>query len=283
MNKPTNQVWLMLTLFTLLLCVGCTKTSKTEDEPSGRYSDYLLVGETDMKHHDYSIKLYAEIDPHVGYNNFAVKVLQKGTSNPVEGAQVVYWPNFKTATATYSSYVEQSFDPQYKYMHHGGVVFTSPADSTQSWHLAVLVREPGQNITDTAIFDLNLKQPAHARVFEFVHEENPQVFKTYYVTLIKPIRPKLQYNLTEFLVFKRESNASVVAINNLRIRIDATSKVNSDRYMGYTDPATIPIGHYKSSLNFESSGEWRLKLTITDEKNKVLWNQGYFDLTVKEK
>ncbi len=280
MKSHVSHLLSFFGFYVVVVLVSCTKTTKTEPDASDKYSDYIVIDEIEMSNHNYTVRLYAEIVPHVGYNNFAVKIFEKGTSTPVEGAQVTYWPTFKTATATYSSYVEQSYNPQYKYMHHGGVVFTSQAKASDSCTLSILVREPGKTVTDTVTFELSLKEPLNNRVFEFIYEEEPLVYKTYFVTLINPIRPIEGNNSYEFLLTKREGPALVVPISTFTVFSSVTKPSSASGQSRFLTRVTIPPGHYIGKINFDEIGEWSVSLRISASQNKFYYDKVKFDFTV---
>ncbi len=246
--------------------------------------DYYVIGEKTMTKHDYTLKLLAKENLKVGLNKIAVQVYKTGTTIREEGARVLFWPIFTTATTTLGCPVpETSYSSEYV-THFAEIMFTDPSGPLGSWRLEIGVNEP-QGVTandDTANFDIAVKENPLKKYFGFMYRQSqwdpPQY---YFVAAREPHQPVVGMNPFHVLVHKREGPFWYPAATTLKLELTPVSWSRGDTSINNTHPQFLYNSLYEGEVNFPENGKWVVGLKVYNRDEELLYDGGYFEYDVR--
>lgn len=218
-----------------------------------------------------SVSLYVEDSLHVGYNKIYIILYDSVTKALITNAHVEFDVlNHGHATPVENPPGEDAVDGKFI----GAWILNAPqSDNVLHWHYQVMVHNhqaPGE-------------PEGTAEFRDFVVKDNPDKFKSIifpdstalYLSYIAPKNPVTGLNNFEFLINKNEPEL-FPADGSYTIQMTPEFLANGHTTKGNVNPVGSEDGHYKGKVNFDMSGAWRVKLTLS--KNSHSYDT-YFDLS----
>ena len=254
--------------------IGCTKNNDLpEINPTSGYlklaSGYAAGAAT-------KVEIYATDSAFTGYNKLYIALYDSTTNAFVENAQIVVTPTMDMTTMSHSAPKENpSSNIAVNKLFPCSVSFIMPS-TAGSWTVAVAVENKVNNKTGSVTFNLNVKDPAAAKMFSFISMIDNS--SKYFVGFIPPAKPIVGINDFEFVVYKKQSMMMFPADSSLTATFAPTMPTMNHGSPNNVDPVHVGNGHYKGKMNFTMTGLWRLSLTF---KSGTTYADSthYFDFT----
>ena len=84
----------------------------------------------------------------------------------------------------------------------------------------------------------------------------------YLVTMVKMDKPKVGMNGCEFLIHKRQSMMMFPPVTDLSLEMTPDMPSMGHGSPNNVNPTHVSNGHYKGTVNFTMTGEWRITLVL---------------------
>jgi hypothetical protein len=210
------------------------------------------------------VEVYAAEAPFMGYNFLHFYVTDSVSGDPVEHATINIVPMMDMGMMMHSAPVENPDDTH----HHDGVypaqVVFIMSSMGGDWTLQVTVEDEDNPRTGTAVLDMTVVEPTHARMVSFTSTvDSSRVF----VSLVKPMDPKTGVNDFEIAVHKRASMMSFPADERFTIDMEPTMPSMGHGSPNNVNPVLTTKGHYAGKVNFTMTGLWQVDLDFIEGAN----------------
>jgi len=253
---------------------SCTKES--ENEPEDPTKGLVKLGETYAKGASMKIELWSTTALSTGYNKMYLRAYDSLTNNLLDNGVFKIQPLMVMKMESQQmTHAAPSENPDHVKTENGlfpvAVVFTMPSTGESGqWNLSLEAQKnPGSEI-GKAIFPLTVisSDPSRVKNLKTVNGTN-------FIISYLPVKSKVGINEIEFMVFYKQDMMNYPAAEDFTIKM--TPKMPS---MGHGSPNNVnPVhigkGHYKGSVNFTMTGEWRINLELTAKGETT---NTYFDV-----
>lgn len=263
-----------IVLLTLSSCVETPPPSINIPDP---FEDLVLIGQSYAFGSGSFVRLYAEEELFVGYNNiYAYVVDSNNVFQVLTDITVTFNPLMDMGTMLHSCPVEQPgavIEPSTR-SFKGAVVFIMPT-TAGTWNLNVQVDNPLLGKTGIASIPVIVKAPIIPRLLSFVSDyDSAQTF----VALIQPTDPVVGMNNLELGIYEKESMMSFPGVDDMIVKMDPEMPATGLGSTNNMDPITEGNGHYVGKVNLTMAGYWKINLDfVTSSSDTVKTNQ-FFEL-----
>lgn len=276
-----NFKYITLTILSLLL-IGISSCTKDDPEApvstTNPFENLTLIGETSAVGSGAIVRIYADEDLFVGYNNIYVAVYDSAnTTTQITDAHISFMPMMDMGTMQHScpienpSLVVESGTNAFK----GAAVFIMPS-TAGSWTFGVHVHNHVNNQEGMASLPITVVAPTEARMISFVSDfDNTKLF----VARITPLNPTVGINDIQFGIWKKETMMSFPNVDGYKMAMVPEMPSMGHGSPNNVDPVSVGNGKYDGKVNFTMTGYWKLNLdfsTATDDSVKM---GQYFDVT----
>ena len=250
-----------------------------DETVSPEQEKYLKVGEMVSSGSNFNVGFYAKDSLFVGYNKVYLKVTHQTGGSPVKQATIALHPLMDMVTFSHACPVENPGNtPNADGYFEGAVLFSMIG--TDSWSLTVDITADGK--TETVTFPIDKVKATNPVKKIVVIDSLPNgpgkwTITKHPISLVEPPNWKVGSNVFEITVHTMASMMSFPCCTDLTVEI--TPEMPS---MGHGSPNNVnPVhtanGHYKGTVNFTMTGDWRIHLTIK-KGDRLVSNKAYFDI-----
>jgi len=269
--KPKKVITIFFTIFILtgiIFLQSCSDDTVTAPPPAAEVEQLIYLDTAYAIGAKALVSIYVEESLKVGYNTIYVVLNDSATGTPITNAHI----QFDVVNHGHNTPVENPGEtPDANGRFIGAWILNAP-QSGDHWHYHVHVH----NHQATG------KPEGEAEFGNFVVKDNPNGFKSIimpdstklYLSYIKPKEPVTGMNDFEFIInrnepelFPPDGTYSIVMTPEYIPDGHSTS--------GNVNPAGFENGHYNGDVNFDRSGDWRIKLRVS--KNGFYYDT-YFEL-----
>lgn len=260
-----------------LLVGGCKKDpAPTPPTPTDPYAEYTKVAELPIIGAGVNATLYMMEEPFVGYNQIFVVLKDSVTNVELTDAHVNFEPMMDMGTMMHSAPWEEAYWDETSKSFKGAITFIMPS-TAGSWTLKVMVHNHISGNEGEGSTPITVVEKAEPRLFSFVSAtDGAKIF----VALVGPTKPKVGLNDFEVVVYNKASMMDFPAVDDLKIAIEPTMPSMGHGSPNNVNPTSIGEGHYKGVVNFTMTGYWEVALTIKDANNAMMYDQGFFGITL---
>ncbi|MDH5608970.1 MAG: FixH family protein [Cyclobacteriaceae bacterium] len=250
-----------------LVGVACLGVSCTEQEAPKPLFETELSEITSATDGATTITLYADEPFFVGFNQVTAKI--ENANGELLSGEALVTPLMDMMTMRHACPMEfpngfQFVDGRFEF----NAVFVMPSGDMGNWSLTFAVNG------DTLAVPVTVVQPARARLASFVSTQD-QTSK-YFVALIDPGAPQVGENVMEIGVFKKQTMMDWPAVEDLTIAMQPWMPSMDHGSPNNVDPVHQAAGHYLGKVNFTMTGEWQLRLSISE--SGLLIGEPLFDI-----
>lgn len=224
-----------------------------------------------------SIELLSDQQLSVGYNALYIRLIDQKNEKEVSHASINILPmmemHVESGTKKHSSPVENpSASATEKGLFKAAAVFSMASDDHGSWTLEVEIKISDSAPVQKVIIPITVLPSKEARIKTVKLDDG----STYMVTYVQPVAPKIGINEFEIVIHQRKNGFEFPAVNDFTIEIEPEMPSMGHGSPNNIKPVLTSNGHYKGKVNFTMSGDWRIHLELTKEKETVGTS---FDLT----
>lgn len=268
----TQKLWLLLA-FIATIGFSCD-----DDNNGGTTTTEItidMVAEQLTNSGLYNVSIYSAETPFVGYNTLYFRLTNPVTKEYVTDVAISIYPEMDMGAMRHTAPTEHpELDGENPGFYKGAVVFIMPSGDAGSWSVEVAVDNNGTK--DTALIDIPLVElPEAGRMYSMVSEADGG---KYFISLVKPLSPKVGLNNFEITIHKKESMVSFPAVNDLTVDMEPEMPSMDHGSPNNIDPKIDADGHYKGRVNFTMTGWWRVNLTLAKDTT-VIADDAYLDIT----
>lgn len=261
------------------MLISCLFVSCNEDETySPDQEKYMKVGEILSSGSTFTVGFYAKDSLFVGYNKVYFKITKTG-GQPIKQATLVLHPLMDMGTFSHACPFENPGSSLNADGYFEGAVLFSMI-GTDSWSLGVDVSADGK--TETASFPID-KVRATVPVKKIVVIDSLSTgpgkwaITKHPISLVEPPQWKVGNNVFEITAHTMASMMSFPCCEDLTIEITPEMPSMGHGSPNNVNPVYMGEGHYKGSVNFTMTGDWRIHLTIK-KGDRLVSNKAYFDI-----
>ena len=267
-----KYITIILISFQLIACID-----DEIDDPE--QEKYLKVGELLSSESTFNVGFYAKDSLFVGYNKVFLKIKNQKGGSLVKQATIALYPLMDMGTFSHACPVENPGNtPNPDGYFEGAVLFSMIG--TDSWSLSVDITADGK--TETVFFPID-KVKATNPVKKIVvidslsNGPGKWTIIKHPLSLVEPPAWKVGKNVFEFTAHTMESMMNFPICSDLSIEI-----IPEMPSMGHGSPNNVhPVyagnGHYKGTVNFTMTGDWRIHLKIK-KGDRLVTDKAYFDI-----
>jgi len=218
-----------------------------------------------------TVSIYLEDSLKTGYNPVYIVLYDSVTNALITDAHIEFHLLNHGHAAPVENPAGEAVDGKFK----GAFILTSPqtGDNVLHWHYSIMVHNhqaPG-------------KPEGEAEFSDFIVRDNPDKFKSIimadstklFLSFIAPKTSVTGANAFEFLINRNELEL-FPPDGSYTVQMTPEYLLNGHTTANNVNPAGQSDGHYKGTVNFDMSGNWRIKLRII--KNTLSYDT-YFDLS----
>lgn len=245
---------------------SCKKEEVTPEETVTSSTESKIQLDSKITTSNKTITLFADnANLYTGSNNLYVTVAD-ASGSMISNAVITYTPMMQMPSMSHSSPAESpSFDANLG-MYQGLAVFTM-ASTAGTWTMNVDV--DGEFVT----FDMTVLESDTKMVGVYTGTDA----SSYIISLLRPVDWSVGMNDIEIMIHKKESMMSFTPVNDFDIVM--TPEMIS---MGHGSPNNIsPVfvsnGHYKGSVNYTMTGDWRLHFELS-QSSTVIHADAFLDI-----
>jgi hypothetical protein len=213
-----------------------------------------------------TVTLFADnANLYTGANNLYVKVTD-ATGAGVTNAAVTYMSMMQMTSMSHSS---PSENPNYDSslgMYKGLVVFTM-ASTAGTWTLDVDV--DGETVT----FDINVLESDTKMVGVYTGTDAA----SYIISIVRPVNWMVGMNDIEIMIHKKVTMMSFVPVNDFDVVMTPEMMSMSHGSPNNVSPTFVANGHYRGTVNFTMTGDWRLHFELS-QSSTVIHADAFLDI-----
>tara|TARA_Y100001972_G_C7664971_1_gene336016 strand:- start:3793 stop:4572 length:780 start_codon:yes stop_codon:yes gene_type:complete len=238
--------------------------NSSEDIGPDLTDDLLEI--TTHAENDLNISIYAPEKLFVGYNEITVEI-KDTDGHPVSG-EISVVPMMDMTTMSHSCPLEADQNTFSAGIYNFNAVFVMPSGEMGSWSIDFTIN--GMEIS----VPVEVIAPERSRLVSFISTMDEET--KYFVTLIGPKDPAVGKNDLEIAVFETQSMMLWPAVTTLEFEVEPWMVSMDHGSPNNVAPGHTEEGHYKGTVNFTMTGDWQIRLTMTE--NGEICGTPYFDL-----
>ena len=257
---------------------SCNNDDPEPPTPSDPFKGLTLIGETSAVGAGAIVRIYADEDLFVGYNNIHVAVYDSADHNlQLTDAHVTFMPMMDMGMMQHSCPIEnpsttvESGTKAFK----GAVVFIMPS-TAGSWTLGVHVHNHSNNQEGMASLPVNVVAPTEAKLISFESDHDSTKL---FVTRITPTSPTVGINDIQFGIYKRETMINFPAVDGYTMTMVPEMPSMGHGSPNNVDPVSNGNGKYDGKVNFTMTGYWKLNMDFFTATGDTVKTGQYFDVT----
>jgi hypothetical protein len=193
----------------------------------------------------------------VGYDSLYIQFADSTSQTILQTMEVTVTPMMYMTTMSHSSPVEQCVMPgAINNLFPCAAVFTMPSNAMEPWKLKVGFVDTIRHVNGSVEIPVTILNSSMVNILTAPDSTR------YFVTMRSMASPKVGANACEFLVHKRQSMMSFPAVTDVLLEMTPDMPSMGHGSPGNVDPTHISMGHYKGTVNFTMTGEWRITLLL---------------------
>lgn len=220
------------------------------------------------------VEVWSERDFVAGYNPLYISLTDSISGDRIQEAHVHLNPIMDMHTMTHSCPVENPEEEAAKGLFEAAVMFTMPSGDMGSWTLEIKVHNHHADRFGTLVLPINVKSASPSQIVSFKSESGSK----YYLAYSFPKSISVGVNQFEMIAFTF-SDGEFVPAENMTFNLTPWMPSMDHGSPNNINPTHIGGGHYKGSVNFTMTGEWRLSLGLSDASANL--GEKYFDVIVE--
>ena len=257
-----------------VLVGGCKKDeTPTPPSPTDPYAEFVKIAEMPILGAGVKATLYMDEDPFMGYNILYVVLKDSITNVLVEDADVTFEPVMDMGTMVHSAPWEPAIWNADIKAFKGAATFIMIGN----WSIKIKVHNNVNDHDGVGETPFTVIAKTEAQLFSFTNTADGL---KYFVALVNPKSPKVGLNDFEVAVYKKQEMMLFPAVDGLNIAIDPQMPSMGHGSPNNVNPAFTANGHYKGVVNFTMTGYWEVNLTIKDAANILMYDAGFFGMTL---
>ncbi|NOX18567.1 MAG: hypothetical protein GXO87_09850 [Chlorobi bacterium] len=257
-----RQLKLIITILFLLLAISaCSEDNPVENEAADPAEGLTKIAEYSFS--DTLATLYTDAEIETGYCKFYLKLTKVSDNSPIENAAVSMKTLMDMGTMKHSSPME---NPASNHAVNGLFECAAVFIMSGMWEVTFVINEGSE-------FTTSLDVSATERVRNIVGSDD----KTYFVTLIEPMKPLVGMNDFEVCVHQRESMTSFPAVEDVNIVMTPSMPSMGHGSPNNENPVHKQNGHYLGKVNFTMTGDWLVELYLSRADSLLVTS---FDITL---
>lgn len=266
--------------YSCIILISCLLMACNEDDTYNPDPEkYIKVGEMLTSGSSFNIGFYAKDSLFVGYNKVYFKITNQAGGQPLKQATLALYPLMDMVTFSHACPIENPGNSLNSDGYFEGAVLFSMI-GTDSWSLGVDVSSDGK--TETALFPIDqvrATQPAKKIVVidSLSTGQGKWAITKYPISLIEPPKWKVGNNVFEITAHSMASMMSFPCCADLTIEITPEMPSMGHGSPNNVNPVYMGEGHYKGTVNFTMTGDWRIHLTIK-KGDRLVSDKAYFDI-----
>jgi hypothetical protein len=272
-----NRFLRMSVLCLAVILASCKdENSSNPVTPDDPFSGLTLIAAVPATGSGCVVELWSKEKIVTGYNALIIAVKDSTDGRPVNDAVIRIMPMMDMGTMKHSAPCEHPTGNETKNgLYACAVVFTMSSTGGQ-WSVTVSVDRSNVGKSGSAILPVSVSDPP-VLMMKAVTTLNDSA--RIYVSLVQRKKPSVGINPFEITIHRRASMMSFPPDSSYTVTI--TPEMPS---MGHGSPNNVnPIhdgaGHYRGTVNFTMTGEWRISLNLF--KNSAAADTTlYFDITL---
>lgn len=270
----------MMMAASALVFTSCKKEDTTTPSSSTNTPDSIIpsnlvkVGEAYLIGAATKAVIYADKSLSVGYQKLYTALYDSATNKRFTNGHFELTPIMEMGSMMHTAPVEHPEDTMpTNQLWQTGVVFTMGGN----WKLSIHFHNHSNNTEGEADVMVSVSTPTTSVMKSFIiaADDSAKVF----VSLVKPLTPKIGLNDFEITIHKKESMTSFPAVENYTVEIDPTMPAMGHGSPNNVNPTHTEHGHYSGKVNFTMTGLWRVALIIK-KNGVVIDNTQFFDITL---
>lgn len=272
--KNLKALAILLAVF-IFGVISCTKDEK-KIETINTNTEILIpanlikIGETYIVGAQAKAIIYAESQLFVGYNKLYIAMYDSLTNNRLTNGHFELVPEMGMGDMLHNAPVELNEDSiPATQLWQASVVFIMPG----LWNLNLSFHNHKIDMEGDGVLEVSVISPTNSVLKNFISSDSSNLF----ISLIKPINPKIGLNDFEIAIHKKVSRMEFPAIVDYTVEIEPIMPSMGHSSPNNTNPIHIANGHYKGVVNFTMTGLWRVGITLKKNGN-IIDNKQSFDI-----
>lgn len=266
-----NKSYLYILAITAIAFSCC---SKNEDVKPLETLEKIASIESDDQ--SLSIELFSEQKLSIGYNALYIRLIDQKDKKEVTHAWINILPMMEmhkeSGTMKHSSPVENPGASATEGLFKAAAVFSMASDDHGSWTLEVEIQISDSSPTQKVIIPITVLPSKDQRIKTVKLDDG----STHMITYVQPVESKIGINDFEIVIHQRKNMFEFPPVNDFTIEMEPEMPSMGHGSPNNINPILTSNGHYKGKVNFTMSGDWRIHLNLTKEKETVSTS---FDLT----
>lgn len=265
--------YIVIVLFIALS--SCKKESEIElENPT---TGFTKLGETYAKGASMKLELWATNALSTGYNQMYLRAYDSLTNNLLNNGLFKIQPLMVMKMDSHNmSHSAPSENPELTISENGlfpvSAVFTMPSTGdTGQWSLSIEAQKSEGSKTGKATFPITVisSNPSRVKSLKTINGTN------FIISYLSPMKPKVGNNEIEFVVYYKEDMMNYPAAGDFTIKVTPEMPSMGHGSPNNINPVHVGNGHYKGTVNFTMTGDWRINLELTAKGETT---NTYFDI-----
>ncbi|MCF6268263.1 MAG: FixH family protein [Melioribacteraceae bacterium] len=238
---------ILVTLLLTVTLISCKEDNPVTPEPIDPAEGLTKVGEHSFS--EIKAEVYTDAAIEVGYCKFYVKLTKLSDNSLITSASVKLKTLMDMGTMKHSSPLENiSGTDAINSLFPSAAVFIMSG----MWEITIEVENSGE-------FTIPLEVAPSSNVKKVNGSDN----KTYFVTLINPMDPKVGLNDFEISIHTKESMMLFPAVEDVNVTMEPSMPSMGHGSPNNVNPVHQADGHYLGKVNFTMTGDWLIDLYLS--------------------
>lgn len=193
----------------------------------------------------------------VGYDSLYIQFADSASQTVLQTMNVTVTPMMYMTTMSHSSPVEQCVMPSaVNNFFPCAAVFTMPSNAMEPWKIKVGFVDTIRHVNGTVEIPVTILNSSMVNILTAPDSTR------YFVTMKSMAAPKVGANMCEYLVHKKQTMMSFPPVTDVLLEMTPDMPSMGHGSPGNVNPAHTSMGHYKGTVNFTMTGEWRITLLL---------------------
>ncbi|HWB62123.1 MAG TPA: FixH family protein [Chitinophagales bacterium] len=223
------------------------------------------------------VEAYAAGDLYVGYNKLYIALYDSATGNRLTSANVTITSVMTMMGNMASNGPAESPASQTaeEGLFNGVAVYTMPSGANCSWALNIHVVNAANSNAGDFSQTVSIMQPTLSTEYSIIANDDSS---SLVVAMVGPTDPKFGTNNFELAIYRKQGMMGYVPDDSYTVDITPTMpSMGGMSSPNNVNPVSMGNGHYKGSVNFNMSGDWRIMVHLMHNGN-MADTAHYFDL-----
>lgn len=271
MKRGFHSILLSLFLFSLIVFVlsSCSENEIQIDEDAGKvilYNGFAPGAGA-------RIVILADENLFAGYNPLTIALYDSVTGKVINDAHLHIDPVMTMRGMSHSCPVENPLINAGGTRFSGALFLTMPSTDMSKWKITVSVHNQINGKSGRVSFEPAVLERNPPAYFSFTSGQ-----RRVFVACHFPLAPHSGVNEVEFVAFMKTAEGFVPAAN-LAFSVSPAMPSMDHGSPNNIDPAHAGAGHYKGSVNFTMTGQWKLNVIVMEGASELV--RSTFDVVVR--